>query len=200
MKNYYELSMIDDFGSGIREYFYTNEATIRKLTYSRYKREKRKASVGDRDGDMHQNEPLFNWNKTTSTGYVIQHCGFTMKNIIEWKKLDLGLKRYKNSLYALDDVGHFMVVEHINVFASVKEGLKALRDHSSKAAQNVELAKEDEDGCKLRNGQVRHVVKDNRATEYLCPYHFWVKTSYEYEEWDLNATGFILHVKEVKYL
>lgn len=43
-------------------------------------------------------------------------------------------------------------------------------------------------------------VKNNRVTEYLWPYHFWVKTSYEYDEWDLKATGFILHVKKVKYL
>lgn len=200
MKYYYELSIIDDFGSGTREYFYTDETTIRKLAHDLYKREKKKASAGDRDGDMYQNEPLHSWDKSTSTGYVIQHCGFTMKNVIEWRKLDLGLNRYKNSLYVLDDVGHFMVVSHINVFASFKEGLKALRDHSSKAAQNIELAKEDEDGCPLKNGRVRHVVKNNRVTEYLCPYHFWVKTSYEYDEWDLKATGFILHVKKVKYL
>lgn len=200
MNNYYELSVIDELGNGTREYFYADEATIRKLTHNLYKREKKKASAGDKDGDMYQNEPLYSWDKSTSTGYVIQHCGFTMKNVIQWRKLDLGLKRYKNSLYVLNDVGHFMVVSHINVFASLKGGLKALRDHSSKAAQNVGLAKEDEYGCPLKNGRVRHVVKNNRVTEYLCPYHFWVKTSYEYDEWDLKATGFILHVKKVKYL
>jgi hypothetical protein len=199
-KHYYELSKIDDFGNGTREYFYTNEATIRKLAYELYKREKKKASAGGSDGDMHQNEPLFSWCKDKSMGYVIQHCGFTMKNDIQWKKLDLGLNRYKNSLYVLDDIGHFMVADHINVFASLKKGFKALREHSAKAVKNVDLAKEDEDGCKLRNGQVRHVVKNNRITEYLCPYHFWEKTSYEYDEWDISATAFILRVKEVKYL
>lgn len=200
MKGYFEISIIDDFGNGTRKYFYTDEATIRKLAYELYKREKKKASAGGSDGDMHQNEPLFSWCKDKSMGYVIQHCGFTMKNVIEWKKLDLGLKRYKNSLYVLDDVGHFIAVDHINVFATLKDGLKVLRDQSAEAAKNVELAKEDEDGCKLRNGQVRRVIKDNRVTSYLCPYHFWVKTSYEYDEWDIRATGYILHVKEVKYL
>lgn len=200
MRYFYELLKIDDFGNGTREYFYTDEATIRKLAHKRYTSEKKKASIGENEIEEYKDRPLYEWNKSTSMGYVIQHCGFTLKAKIEWKKLDLNLKRYKNTLYVLDDVGHFMVMSHINVLASLKEGLKALKEHSAKAIKNIELAKEDEDGNKVRNGQVRHVVKNNRITDYLCPYYFWEKTSYEYDEWDIRATGFILHVKKVKYL
>jgi len=199
-RSFYELSVIDDFGNGTREYFYTDENTIRKLTHTRYTREKKKASSGGRDCDMHQNEPLFAWNCETSTGHVIQHCGFTTRNDVQWKKLDLGrLNRYKKSLYLLKDVGHFMVVEHINVYSSLRAGLNALKEYSSKAAKNWDLVKEDEDGNRLTNGQVRHIKKGRCITEYLCPYHTWEKTSYEYDEWDITATGYILLVKPVKF-
>lgn len=200
MKCFYELSKIDDFKNGTREYFYTDEATIRKLAHKRYTSEKKKASIGENEIEEYKDRPLYEWNKSTSMGYVIQHCGFTLKTKIEWKKLDLNLKRYKNTLYVLDDVSHFMVADHINVFPSLKQGLNALKELSAKAVANTELAHEDEDGNKVKNGQIRHIVKNNRVTEYLCPYSFWVKTSYEYDEWDIQSTGFILHVKKVKYL
>jgi len=200
MRSYYEISVIDDFGNGSREYFYTDESTIRKLAHKHYTREKKKASVGENEIEEYKNTPLYEWSKDTSTGYVIQHCGFTLKTKVEWKKLDLDLNRYKNTLYVLDNVGHFMVVEHVTVFPSLKKGLNALKELSAKAVANTELAYEDEDGNKVKNGQVRHVIKNNRVSEYLCPYCYWVKTSYEYDEWDIQSTGFILRAKEVKYL
>ena len=200
MRYFYELSKIDDFGNGTRKYFYTDEATIRKLAHKRYTSEKKKASIGENEIEEYKDRPLYEWNKSTSMGYVIQHCGFTLKTKIEWKKLDLNLKRYKNTLYVLDNVSHFMVADHINVFPSLKQGLNALKELSAKAVANTELAHEDEDGNKVKNGQIRHIVKNNRVTEYLCPYSFWVKTSHEYDEWDIQSTGFILHVKKVKYL
>lgn len=199
-KHYYEISIIDDFGNGSREYFYTDESTIRKLAHKHYTNEKKKASVGENEIEEYKNKPLYEWSRATSMGYVVQHCGFTLKTSIQWKKLDLELNRYKNTLYVLDNVGHFMVVDHVGVFVSFKKGLNALRELSAKAVANTELAHEDEDGNKIRNGQIRHVIKNNRVSEYLCPYSFWVKTSYEYDEWDIQSTGFVLRVKEVKYL
>lgn len=200
MKAYYELSKIDDFGNGSREYFYTDEATIRKLAHKHYSNEKRKASIGKKEIEEYKDKPLYAWDKTTSTGYVVQHCGFTLKTNIAWKKLDLTLNRYKHTLYVLNDVGHFMVVDHIGVFDSLKVGLKTLKELSTKAVSNIKLANEDEDGNKIKNGQVRRIVENGRVSKYLCPYCFWEKTSYEYDEWDIKSTGFILHVKKVKKL
>jgi len=190
MKAYYELSYIDVFGNGNYDYFHCTEDEIKQkakalfdkeVVFAVYERELKECGMAKNP---------FEFDNYTCNGYVVKKVGFILPHYINWKKLPFNPenKNIKN-IYVLQEQCHNMRSSYIDVYSNLMEAKKQIKSHLK---QPSELAKEDEDGVKLPNGIVK---KTERG--FVCSYFYWGKTSYEYDEWDIQAISNTLTVKKV---
>ena len=199
-RHFYELSIIDDFGNGPREYFYTDEATIKKLAFARYELEKQSASRGERECYAYNDIPLYAWDDEKAMGYVIQHHGFTLNIKIEWQKVQLNKKRYKKTIYTLHERSFDGWIEEFHgAFAHVRDGMMVLKKLSDNYRQKYHLAYFDEDGHRIFNGSV-FVASGRKKKGFMCTFSAWGKTSYEYDEWDIKTAFLQLIAQKVKFV
>lgn len=191
MEAYYELSYVDEFGNGTYEYFYCTEKQIKEKAKCLFDKEVIFAvdEKGLEECGMAKEPFEFDDN---CKGYIVKEIGFTLPHHINWKKLPFDEKNKKiKNIYVLLSQCHHMTSDYISVFSNLKEAKEQMKLQLEKPN---ELAKEDEDGKKLPNGIIK-------KTEYgyVCSYFYWSKTSYEYDEWDIEATSNTLTVKKVTH-
>lgn len=185
-KALYQFSYLDEFGNGLKNYFYTTETNIRKMAKELFEKEKLKAST-KKDETMYSNETeLFSFDEESCTGYIIKEVGFTLKHYIDYKKISDSNKN-KSVIYELFE-NQYICKSSVSIYFSLSKGLKKLKEFSLDASRGLSLATEDEEGNSIRNGKL---TKDKRGN-YYCNYYYWHKISYEYDEWDVTKTGFTL--------
>lgn len=192
MKAYYELSYIDDFGNGIYEYFYCSEEQIKEKAKDLFDKEFIHVISEDKIKDATSSK-TYDFDNELCKGYITKDVGYVLAHYIDWKKLDIDTnkKRVKN-IYLLSNQCHWATSQYLGIYTNLKEAKKQLK---LKLEKPSELAKEDDDGNKLPNG-----ICKKTDSGFVCSYFYWIKTSYEYDEWDIKANTNILTKKEITKL
>lgn len=188
-KAYYQLSYLDDFGSGSYEYFYCTEEQIKIKAKELFVSEIEFMISSDRLEDA-TSEKCYEFDESDCKGYITKDVGFVLAHHIKWEKLDINSdnKRVKN-IYMLSSISHWVVSDFLGIYTNLKEAKKQLK---LKLEKPSELALEDDDGEKLPNGKC---LKTDSG--YACSYFYWSKTSYEYDEYDIERNTNILQKKTI---
>lgn len=184
-KSLFQFSYLDDFGNGLQNYFYTTESQIKKMAKELFEKEKLKASTKKDEMMYSSDTDLFSFDEESCTGYVIKEVGFVLKHYIDYKKISDN--KCKSAIYELFE-HQYMCKDTVGIYYSLSKGLKKLKEISLKASKGSTLATEDEEGNSVKNGKL---TKDKRGN-YHCNYYYWHKTSYEYDEYDISSTGYVL--------
>lgn len=190
--NFYELSYVDDFGNGSHDYFYCTEAEIKQKARSLFDKEVLFAVNEEGLKECGMAKKSFDFDDKNCKGYIVKEVGFTLPHHVDWKKLPFDSKN-KNikKIYVLKSQCHHMTSSYLDVYSNLLEAKKQMKLHLTKPS---EIVKEDEDGRKLPNGIIKKTEHG-----YICSYFYWSKTSYEYDEWDIEAVSNTLTVKKINY-
>lgn len=190
MKAYYELSYVDSFGNGEYKYFYCTEEQIKDEAKKLFEEQLQFAVDEVKVKGCGVREKPFEF-FNDCRGYIVKEVGFVLSHDINWKLLDINPdnKNVKN-IYVLINRSHFTTSQYLGVYSNLKEAKKQLKQQLKKPN---EIAKYDEDDEKLPNGIC---IKTDDG--YMCSYFYWSKTSYEYDEWDIESNTNILTKKEIR--
>lgn len=188
-KEYYQLSYLDDFGSGSYEYFYCTEDQIKIKAKEIFNSEIGFVISSDKLEESTSNK-CYEFDELDCKGYITKDVGFILAHHIKWEKLDINSDNKKiRNIYILSSISHWVVSDFLGIYTNLKEGKKQLK---LKLEKPSELAIEDDNGEKLPNGIC---IKNN--DDYVCSYYYWDKTSYEYEEYDIASNTNILQKKTI---
>ncbi len=189
MRAYYELSYVDSFGNGGYQYFYCTEEQIKAKAKELYESELKFAVDKDKAKECGVRKLPFEL-FDNCCGYIVKDVGFILSHNINWKLLDISpnSKNIRN-IYLLSNQCHWATNEYLGVYTNLKEAKEQLKLQLKKPN---ELAKVDEDGKRLPNG-----VCKKTDFGYTCSYFYWSKTSYEYDEWDIESNTNVLIKKEI---
>lgn len=190
MKAYYELSYIDSFGHGTYEYFYCTEEQIKQKAKELFEKEIEYAVDEEKAKESGMRNKPFEFDNDDCKGYIVKEVGFILSHDINWKLLDIDTNnRNVRNIYILTNQGHWATSEYLGVYTNLKEAKKQLK---LKLDKPNELATTGEDDERLPNG-----ICKKTDFGYSCSYYYWAKTSYEYDEWDIQANTNILTKKDI---
>jgi 8-oxo-dGTP pyrophosphatase MutT (NUDIX family) len=189
-KKLFKFTYLDEFGNGLTQYINTTKNQIKKIARDLFNEEKLKASSGDLNSSYGPGTKLYNFDEDSCKGYVIKDVGFTLKHSINYE--ELSFKMEEKYIYELTN-NFYMCREIVKTFKNLKNGKRTLKKLSLESVKGYKLAKEDYEGKKISNG----VVKKDKNGNYSCNYYYWNNTSYEYDEWDIDCTKYILKPYEI---
>jgi len=113
MKEYYQLSYVDDFGNGNYQYFYCTEEQIKEKAKELFNEEITHVISEDKL-DEATSRKTHEFDDKSCKGYITKDVGFILAHYIDWKKLDISSnnKNVKN-IYILTSPCHWGTSQYL---------------------------------------------------------------------------------------